>query len=696
MKTKGIFARGRLATALILGTLLASPVSMAGGSDPATTSTTLAESPPTNQFIVKYKSLAVSQSPIGATIASGNTGDQARVLSQAMGMQVTLKRRAASGAAVYRIAQWRKPAELKLMLAKIQADPNVEYAEPDLLLQPMATPNDARYNEQWHYFEPTGGLNLPLAWDSTTGAGTVVAVIDTGYRAHPDLAGNLLPGYDMISDTFVSVDGDGRDSDATDPGDFSTAGQCGPGQPARSSSWHGTHVAGTVAAVTNNGTGVAGVAYGAKVVPLRALGRCGGYTSDIADSIIWASGGSVAGTPTNANPADVINMSLGGGGACSTTTQSAINVARANGATIVVAAGNSNQNASGFNPANCSGVITVASTNRSGGRAYYSNFGADVDVAAPGGDVRASASNGVLSTLNSGSTTPGSNNSAFYQGTSMAAPHVAGLAAMLKALDSSLTPDQIESTITSTARACPATCSQCGAGIADAAAAVATLTGGGGGGSSDPVLENGVPETGLAASTGSELRFTIDVPAGASNLSFQIAGGSGDADLYVRFGAAPTTSTYDCRPYLNGNNETCDISNVQEGTYHVLVRAWSTFSGVTLTASFDEPSSGGGAEGGSAGLNNLSASRRNWLRYTVDIPPGMSTFQVQISGGSGDADLYLRFGSQPSTSRYDCRPYLNGNNEVCTITNPQAGTWHIGIRAYQTFSGVNLSAEWSP
>ncbi|MEO1580580.1 MAG: S8 family peptidase [Pseudomonadota bacterium] len=697
MKTKGIFARGRLATALILGTLLASPVSMAGGSDPATTSTTLAESPPTNQFIVKYKSLAVSQSPIGATIASGNTGDQARVLSQAMGMQVTLKRRAASGAAVYRIAQWRKPAELKLMLAKIQADPNVEYAEPDLLLQPMATPNDARYNEQWHYFEPTGGLNLPLAWDSTTGAGTVVAVIDTGYRAHPDLAGNLLPGYDMISDTFVSVDGDGRDSDATDPGDFSTPGQCGPGQPARSSSWHGTHVAGTVAAVTNNGTGVAGVAYGAKVVPLRALGRCGGYTSDIADSIIWASGGSVAGTPTNANPADVINMSLGGGGACSTTTQSAINIARANGATIVVAAGNSNQNASAFNPANCSGVITVASTNRNGGRAYYSNFGADVDVAAPGGDVRASAANGVLSTLNSGGTTPGSNNYAFYQGTSMAAPHVAGLAAMLKALDSSLTPDQIESTITSTARAFPATCSQCGAGIADAAAAVATLTGGGGGGGgSEPVLENGVPETGLAASTGSELRFTIEVPAGASNLSFQIAGGSGDADLYVRFGAAPTTSTYDCRPYLNGNNETCDISNVQEGTYHVLVRAWSTFSGVTLTASFDEPSSGGGAEGGSAGLNNLSASRRNWLRYTVDIPPGMSTFQVQISGGSGDADLYLRFGNQPLTSRYDCRPYLNGNNEVCTITNPQAGTWHIGIRAYQTFSGVDLSAQWSP
>ncbi|MEL7312632.1 MAG: S8 family peptidase [Pseudomonadota bacterium] len=695
----GIFSRGRRCAGVLLGALLAMPAAFAGGSSPSNTTTALAASPPTNQIIVKYKALAVSPSQIGANIASGNMADQARVLSQSLGMQVSNHRRMANGAMVYRVNQWRKPNELAFMLAKLQADPNVEYAEPDLLLQPMATPNDSRYNEQWHYFESTGGLNLPTAWDTTTGAGTVVAVIDTGYRAHPDLAANLLPGYDMISDTFVSVDGDGRDSDATDPGDFSTAGQCGPGEPARSSSWHGTHVAGTVAAVTNNGTGVAGVAYGAKIVPLRALGRCGGFTSDIADSIIWASGGSVPGTPANANPADVINMSLGGGGSCSTTTQSAINTARANGSTIVVAAGNSNTNASGFNPANCSGVITVASTNRNGGRAYYSNFGAAVDVAAPGGDVRASASNGVLSTLNSGSSGPGSNNYEFYQGTSMAAPHVAGLAALLKAVDSTLTPNEIESIITSTARSFPATCSQCGSGIADAAAAVASISGGGGGGpgGGDDVLENGVAKTGLSASTGAELRFTLEVPAGATNLSFQIGGGSGDADLYVRFGSPPTTSTYDCRPYRNGNSETCNISNVQAGTYHVMVRAWSTFSGVSLTGSFDEPSGGGGGnQGGSGSLNDLSASRGNWLRYTVEIPSGMSTLQVQISGGSGDADLYLRRGSQPTTSAYDCRPYLNGNNEVCTINNPQPGTWHIGIRAYRTFSGVDLLAEWSP
>lgn len=682
--------------ALALAALFVAPAALAGGGDPAAM---LADAPPTDQIIVKYKSLAVSQSPIGQSVASGNVSQQALALSRAMGMNVEHRRQMATGARVFRLKGKRGAAELAAALAKIAADPNVEYAEPDLLLQPLATPNDALYNEQWHYYESTGGLNLPTAWDTTTGAGTIVAVIDTGYRPHPDLVGNLLPGYDMISDTFVSVDGDGRDSDATDPGDYSSAGQCGAGQPARSSSWHGTHVAGTVAAVTNNGTGVAGVAYGAKIVPLRALGRCGGYTSDIADSIIWASGGSVPGTPANPNPADVINMSLGGGGSCPSTTQSAINTARANGATIVVAAGNSNTNASTATPANCAGVITVASTNRNGGRAYYSNYGSVVDVAAPGGDVTTGSANGVLSTLNSGSTTPGGDNYAYYQGTSMAAPHVAGLAALLKAADGSLTPDQVESTIKSTARSFPATCNQCGTGIADAAAAVAAVTGGGGGGGGgggDTVLENGVAETNLAASTGAELRFTLEVPAGASNLSFQIAGGSGDADLYVRFGSPPTTTTYDCRPWLNGNNETCDIPTVQAGTYHVMVRAYSSFSGVSLTGSFDEPGGGGGAEGGSGSLDNLSASRRNWLRYTLDIPEGMSVLRVEISGGSGDADLYLRFGAQPSTRSWDCRPYLNGNNETCTITNPQAGTWHIGIRAYQTFSGVSLFAEWSP
>ena len=157
----------------------------------------------------------------------------------------------------------------------------------------------------------------------------MVAVIDTGYLAHSDLIANILPGYDFIDDPFISQDGDGRDSDALDPGDWETADQCYAGSPASDSSWHGTHVAGSIAAKTDNGTGVAGVAFDARILPVRVLGRCGGYMSDIADGMIWAAGGTVSGVPANANPAQVLNLSLGGGGSCSSTTQAAINSARA-------------------------------------------------------------------------------------------------------------------------------------------------------------------------------------------------------------------------------------------------------------------------------------------------------------------------------------------------------------------------------
>jgi subtilisin family serine protease len=303
----------------------------------------------------------------------------------------------------------------------------------------------------------------------------VVGVIDTGYRPHKDLVGNILPGYDMISDTGVSQDGDGRDSDASDPGDWAPAGVCYSSHPGSNSSWHGTHVAGTIAAVTNNGIGVTGVAYKAKVVPIRVLGRCGGYTSDIADAIIWGAGGSVSGVPDNENPAKVLNLSLGGSGRCGYTQQNAIDTARTLGATVVVAAGNSNTNASNTTPANCSGVVTVAAVDRSGGKAWYSNYGSVVDVASPGGDTRVTA-NGILSTLNSGSTSPGSDSYAFYQGTSMATPHVAGAAALLYSVDPSITPNEVEATLKNTSRSFPRSCSQCGSGIVDAGAAVPTVS----------------------------------------------------------------------------------------------------------------------------------------------------------------------------------------------------------------------------
>lgn len=439
----------------------------------------------TDRLIVKYR-----DGSRAAVQADFSSMAPAHASVNRMGAQMQALRRTVNNAVVMQLDRRVSVDEAAAMAREIMAgDADVLYAEPDRIMKIQLTPNDSRYGEQWHYFEATGGLNLPTAWDKSTGAGVVVAVIDTGYRPHADLAANILPGYDFIGDLAVANDGNGRDSDASDPGDAVAAGECGVGDPASGSSWHGTHVAGTVAAVTNNGAGVAGVAFGAKVVPIRVLGKCGGYTSDIADGIVWASGGAVSGAPANANPAKVINMSLGGGGACDTTTQTAINSARSRGTVVVVAAGNSNANAGSFSPASCAGVITVAATNRSGGKAYYSNFGTVVDVAAPGGDVRSAATNGILSTLNSGSAGPGADNYDWYQGTSMAAPHVAGVVALMRARNSALTPDEIESRLKSSTRAFPATCSQCGTGIVNANAAVDAAIGGGGGGTVTIVAE---------------------------------------------------------------------------------------------------------------------------------------------------------------------------------------------------------------
>jgi serine protease len=215
------------------------------------------------------------------------------------------------------------------------------------------------------------------------------------------------------------------------------------------------------------------------------LGKCGGTSSDIADAIVWASGGTVRGVPANPNPAKVINLSLGGSGSCSQTYRRAINSAVNRGTTVVVSAGNSNANASGFQPANCAGVITVAATDRDGNRAFYSNFGATVEVSAPGGEVRletdppgtrSTPQNGVLSTLNNGTTTPGSPIYFTYMGTSMAAPHVSGLVALMLSRNPSLTPAQVLAALQSHARPIPGTCTGgCGAGLVDAAATVAAV-----------------------------------------------------------------------------------------------------------------------------------------------------------------------------------------------------------------------------
>jgi len=498
----------------------------------------------TDRIIVKYRGGSAVSAAAQTAQIRGTDAAAARV-----GVALERVRTTGLGSQVLKVNRQLTVSEAQSLATDIAAsDPNVEYAEPDLILRKTFTPNDTRYNEQWHYFEATGGINLTSAWDKATGAGVVTAVIDTGYRPHADLNANILPGYDFISDTFVSNDGNGRDSDASDPGDWINPGECGGGDPVvfEASSWHGTHVAGTIAAVTNNANGVAGVAYGAKVVPARVLGKCGGYTSDIADAIIWTSGGSVSGVPANPNPAKVLNISLGGSGSCGTTTQNAINGARSRGSVVVVAAGNSNANAGNFTPANCTGVVTVAATGRNGGKASYSNFGATVEVAAPGGS---GGANSVLSTLNAGTTTPGADNYAFYNGTSMATPHVTGVVALLFQAKSALTPDQVTSILQTTARAFPATCSQCGSGIVNANAAVDAALGtvppvdppgtiaevepNNSRAAAQVVSTDNTTVNGTIGSTSDNDYYRVSLPAGRTLVSTLQPNASSDYDLYV-------------------------------------------------------------------------------------------------------------------------------------------------------------------
>ncbi|SEA33189.1 serine protease [Thiothrix caldifontis] len=429
-----------------------------------------ASAPDTDQLIIRFRD------NVGTTAAD-------KVLSRLRtekGEKFAYTKTTHDNAAVFRFEKRKKKADWGKLSVWLKQLPEVEYVEPDFIMNRMevsapVTPNDSYLSYQWSLLDAISGIRADQAWGYTAGQRSVVAVVDTGVLPHVDLLPNLLAGYDMIADAAVANDGNGRDSDATDAGDYVLAGECGSTTNINSS-WHGTHVAGTIAAAGNNAEGIAGVAYAAKALPVRVLGKCGGYTSDIAAGVIWAAGGTVSGTPANPNPARVINLSLGGASACGSTMQNAINTARGKNAVVVVAAGNSNTDASQFSPANCAGVVTVAATGRNGGRAYYSNYGNVVDLAAPGGSMNTGAADGIVSTLNTGTQTALADTYKYYQGTSMATPHVSGVVALMLAAKPTLTPDQVESLLKSSARAFPQPCASCGTGLLDATAAVQAAT----------------------------------------------------------------------------------------------------------------------------------------------------------------------------------------------------------------------------
>lgn len=319
---------------------------------------------------------------------------------------------------------------------KMRAD--VVYAEPNYIRKPYQVPNDTFYDLQWHY----PAINLPQAWDITTGdAGVIVAVVDTGvFLDHTDLAGQLVDGYDFISDADNARDGGGIDDNPDDPGDSVIISN---------SSWHGTHVAGTIAAATNNAAGVSGIAWDAKIMPIRVLGAFGGSSYDIIQSIRYAAGLSNDSKGFPPQKADIINLSLGGGG-FSQASQDAYTAVRGEGVIVVAAAGNENTSQLSY-PASYNGVVSVSATDFDNNRAPYSNFGSAVDIAAPGGSTGVDLNNdgygdGVLSTLVDDSSGTRAVAYSFYQGTSMATPHVAGVFALMRSIHP-MTPDEIDGSL---------------------------------------------------------------------------------------------------------------------------------------------------------------------------------------------------------------------------------------------------------
>lgn len=478
------------------------------------------ESPTEARVIVKYRAAADDGSSARIAAAPGNATAAVR-RAQAMGQRHGLA--LADGNTLAPRTQVLKASGLSsaALAARLATDPDVEYVEIDRRMRAHAAPNDPLYTAspanspaagQWYLRASTvdlvASIDVEGAWGITNGsADIVVAVLDTGVRAeHPDLVGKLLPGYDFISDANIANDGNGRDGDPTDPGDWVATSDIGSLVAStcveEDSSWHGTQMAGLVGAATHNGSGMAGVGRHVMVLPVRVLGKCGGFVSDIVAGMRWAAGVSVPGVPANPHPARVLNMSLGGEGACSATYQSAVDDVIAARAVVVSSGGN--EGLAVDMPANCVGVIAVGGVRHSGTKNGFSSLGPEIAISAPGGNCVNTDGQAclypILSTSNTGTTAPGTATFTDGQirpafGTSYASPLVAGTAALMLAVQPTLSPAQIRQMLRASARAfpplstdtalpecvaptaaeqteCHCTTSTCGAGMLDAGAAV--------------------------------------------------------------------------------------------------------------------------------------------------------------------------------------------------------------------------------
>lgn len=661
-------------------------------------------------------------------------------------------------------------------LQQVQNDPMVDYVEEDLPRRLMA-------QTQPYGIAMVQADQVNDSVASAANNGKKICVIDSGLD---------LPHEDM----------------GTNGGTVTGTNNSGTGNWYREGGPHGTHVAGTIAAI-DNGVGVRGViGSDPSLHIIKVFNASGwGYSSDLVSAMNECK---------NAG-SDVINMSLGGSGS-STSERNGIQAIADAGVLLIAAAGNdgnpSNTTDIESFPASYDSVMSVAALDSSKALADFSQKNSQVEIAAPGVDVYSTYPEGtgqvvslsvgssaysVNAMENTGSVTAplynfatgesidsgangkvcliqrgnisfqdkvkncqdsggvgaviynnaagsfggtlgntnqtsipvvtatdadgatmlsqtglsatidiGTGNYGMMSGTSMASPHVAGVAALVWSHHPSCTAQEIRTALNTTAEDLGAAGRDVkfGYGLVQAKDAIDHLQANGcsgDGGTTPPtpgdnVLINGQTVSGIAANTNEDVLYTFEVPAGATDVKVVMSGGSGDADLYTQFNAQPTDSNYECRPYANGNNETCNLTQ-SGGTYYVRVKAYRSFANVSLTASYTEGNDGGG-NGEITPIddtvNNISVSRRSWQRYTLDLAAGYSDLNITMSGGSGDADLYVTFGSQSTRSSYDCRPYESGNNENCSFSSPQAGTWYIDIYGYRAASGVTLNVKANP
>jgi serine protease len=405
------------------------------------------------RFIVRLRTLPGSPSYEAAP-------QRVAALAARHGLALADARHIVAGMHLLRVAP-RADEGTAQTLARLRADPEIEYVEIDQRRHVLRSADDSLFNDQWYLqnSQPSA-VNAVAAWDLTTGSpGVVIADLDTGVRFdHPDLrnanANRLLPGYDMISTVPVANDGGGRDADASDPGDWVTAAdaktQQFSGCTVANSSWHGTRVAGILGALTDNTQGVAGMSWQGWIEPVRVLGKCGGYDSDIIAAMGWAAGFAVTGVPANPYPARIINMSLGAAGGCPQSYQTIVDQLVGAGVLVVVAGGN--EGGPVDSPANCIGVAGIAGLRQVGTKVGYSSLGPEIALAAPAGNcVNTSPGEpclfSIVTATNTGTTGPASNTYTdeynFNVGTSFSAPIVAGIAGLMVAVNGNLTPDQL-------------------------------------------------------------------------------------------------------------------------------------------------------------------------------------------------------------------------------------------------------------